>query len=85
MKSYCKGLLLEGDRKSIEPMAARLAPYHHSTLLMVTILIVTISGIGGGLVLSVSGNSAFGNPVLEASFTLLSGLAGKLLGSRDKD
>src|SRR6476660_3253004 len=26
LKSYCKGLLLEGDRKSIEPMAARLAP-----------------------------------------------------------
>jgi SRSO17 transposase len=26
LKNYCKGLLLEGDRKSIEPMAARLAP-----------------------------------------------------------
>jgi SRSO17 transposase len=26
LKSYCKGLLLEGERKSIEPMAARLAP-----------------------------------------------------------
>src|ERR1700733_2819252 len=25
-KSYCKGLLLPGDRKSVEPMAARLAP-----------------------------------------------------------
>jgi SRSO17 transposase len=25
-KSYCKGLLLPGERKSIEPMAARLAP-----------------------------------------------------------
>ena len=26
LKNYCKGLLLDGQRKSIEPMAARLAP-----------------------------------------------------------
>src|ERR1700684_1029299 len=26
LKSYCKGLLLPGERKSVEPMAARLAP-----------------------------------------------------------
>jgi SRSO17 transposase len=26
LKSYCKGLLLSGERKSVEPMAARLAP-----------------------------------------------------------
>ncbi len=26
LKSYCKGLLLTGERKSVEPMAARLAP-----------------------------------------------------------
>ena len=26
LKSYCMGLLLPGDRKSVEPMAARLAP-----------------------------------------------------------
>jgi SRSO17 transposase len=26
LKNYCKGLLLPGDRKSIEPMAARMAP-----------------------------------------------------------
>src|SRR5262250_2637211 len=26
LKAYCKGLLLPGDRKSVEPMAARLAP-----------------------------------------------------------
>src|SRR5271154_2718334 len=25
-KSYCKGLLLPGDRKSVDPLAARLAP-----------------------------------------------------------
>ncbi len=26
LKNYCTGLLLEGERKSVEPMAARLAP-----------------------------------------------------------
>ena len=26
LKSYCQGLLLPGERKSVEPMAARLAP-----------------------------------------------------------
>jgi SRSO17 transposase len=28
LKNYCKGLLLPGERKSIEPMAARLDPAH---------------------------------------------------------
>jgi SRSO17 transposase len=28
LKSYCKGLLLPGERKSVEPMAARLAPWN---------------------------------------------------------
>ena len=28
LKSYCMGLLLPGERKSVEPMAARLAPDH---------------------------------------------------------
>jgi SRSO17 transposase len=28
LKNYCKGLLLSGERKSIEPMAARLDPAH---------------------------------------------------------
>jgi len=27
LKNYCRGLLLPGERKSIEPMAARLEPY----------------------------------------------------------
>jgi len=26
LKLYCTGLLLPGERKSVEPMAARLAP-----------------------------------------------------------
>jgi SRSO17 transposase len=28
LRSYCTGLLLDGDRKSVEPMAARIAPDH---------------------------------------------------------
>ncbi|MGA2115829.1 MAG: transposase, partial [Bryobacteraceae bacterium] len=28
MRNYCTGLLLDGERKSVEPMAARLAPDH---------------------------------------------------------
>ena len=28
LKFYCTGLLLPGERKSVEPMAARLAPDH---------------------------------------------------------
>src|SRR3954471_10080901 len=28
LRSYCTGLLLPGERKSIEPMAARLDPRH---------------------------------------------------------
>ena len=28
LKDYCRGLLLPGERKSIEPMAARLDPHH---------------------------------------------------------
>ena len=27
LRSYCTGLLLPGERKSIEPLAARLAPH----------------------------------------------------------
>lgn len=28
LRDYCSGLLLPGDRKSVEPMAARIDPYH---------------------------------------------------------
>jgi SRSO17 transposase len=28
LQNYCTGLLLDGERKSVEPMAARLAPDH---------------------------------------------------------
>jgi SRSO17 transposase len=32
LKSYCKGLVLPGERKSVEPMAARLAPDNVSSM-----------------------------------------------------
>ena len=28
MRAYCEGLVLPGDRKSVEPMAARIDPLH---------------------------------------------------------
>ena len=28
LRSYCTGLLLPGERKSVEPMASRLAPHN---------------------------------------------------------
>lgn len=58
---------------------------NHQTGLTVTVLFATIGGVGGGLFLSATGNTSLGNPVLIASFTMLTTLAGKLLASRDKD
>jgi len=58
---------------------------NHQTGLTVTILTVTIAAIGGGLALSITGNPALGNPVLIASFTVMTTLAGKLLAGRDRD
>ena len=31
LRDYCIGLILPGERKSVEPMAARTAPARHST------------------------------------------------------
>lgn len=58
---------------------------NHQSLQTVLVLTITIAGISVGLWLSTTGAKEIGNPVLVASFTLLSGLAGKLLSSRDKD
>jgi hypothetical protein len=56
---------------------------NHQTVLTVVVLVVTVAGLGGGLYLSSSGNASLGNPVLAASFTVMVGLAGKLLAGRD--
>jgi hypothetical protein len=58
---------------------------NHQTSLTVVVMIVTIGGVAGGLVLSSTGNPSLGNPILAASFVVLATLAGKLLASRDKD
>ncbi len=58
---------------------------NHQTGLTVVVLVVTVAGIAGGLVLSATGNSTLGNPVLIASFTVMVTLSGKLLAGRDKD
>ena len=56
---------------------------NHQTVMTVVVLTVTVAGIGGGLYLSSTGNASLGNPVLAASFTVMVGLAGKLLAGRD--
>jgi hypothetical protein len=58
---------------------------NHQTGLTAIVLVVTVGGIGADLFLSATGNTALGNPVLSASFTVMITLAGKLLASRDKD
>jgi hypothetical protein len=58
---------------------------NHQTSLSAIVLLVTVGGVIAGLGLSATGNSTIGNPVLIASFTLLSSLAGKLLTGREKE
>jgi hypothetical protein len=77
--------LVNREQQAVRDHDFRKKKLNHSTTLLVVILIVTIGGVGGGLVLSSTGNPALGNPVLTASLTMLSALAGKLLSSRDKD
>ena len=51
LKDYCKGLLLPGERKSIEPMAARLDPHNVQATrqsLHLSFAITTSGGIGLG-------------------------------------
>ncbi len=58
---------------------------NHASAMTAGIIVVTTGGVGAGLALITHGNSAVGNPILIASFTLLSSMAGKLLSSREKD
>ena len=58
---------------------------NHRTCTSAIILAVVVCGIVAGLVLSARGNSTIGNPVLIASFTLLSTLAGKIIKIGDGD
>lgn len=54
---------------------------NHQSFMTGVVLLVSVVGIGAGLYLYVSGNHEVGGPVLAASLTLLSSMAGKLLSS----
>jgi hypothetical protein len=77
--------LANKDKQADRDHDFRKRKLNHQSLMSGAILLITIGGVGAGLALSASGSSAIGNPVLIASFTMLSTLAGKMLSSRDKD
>lgn len=58
---------------------------NHQSLMSASVLAISLIGILMGLMFSDKGNPTLGTPILVASLTLLSGLAGKLLSSREKD
>jgi hypothetical protein len=80
-----KSSLANRDKQAERDHEFRKKKLNHQSLLTASVALVTIGGIGSGLMLSMNGNSTLGNPVLIASFTVLTTLAGKLLSSRDKD
>jgi hypothetical protein len=84
LKAY-QSSLVNREEQSKRDHEFRKKRLNHQTVLTTAILLVTIAGVGSGLALTVAGNSTIGNPVLIASFTMLSGLAGKLLSNREKD
>jgi hypothetical protein len=84
LKGY-QSSLENREKQSQRDHEYRKKKLNHQSMMTAAVLIVSVAGIGGGLILSVSGNAAIGNPVLVASLTLLSSLAGKLLSSKDKD
>ncbi len=58
---------------------------NHQTCQSLIILLVIVAGVMAGLYFTITGNPSLGTPILVASFTMLSGLASRLLASRDKD
>lgn len=77
---------LEGrEKQGVRDHEFRKNKLNHGSIMSAMVIFVTVCGVSGGLALTVSGNSAIGTPVLVASFTMLSSIAGKLLSARDKD
>jgi len=77
--------LVNRDKQAERDHDFRKRKLNHQSAMNAAVLLVTIGGVGGGLYLSATGNSAIGNPVLIASATMLSAIGGKLLSARDKD
>jgi len=77
--------LVNRDKQADRDHDFRKRKLNHQSLMSGAILAVTILGVAAGLALSATGNSGIGSPVLVASATVLSAIAGKLISARDKD
>jgi len=77
--------LANKDKQAERDHDFRKRKLRHQSLMTAGVLLVTVAGVGSGLWLSATGNAAIGNPVLVASFTVLTTMAGKLIAARDKD
>jgi hypothetical protein len=58
---------------------------NHRTATSAVVLTVVVAGVVAGVALCASGSIAVGSPVLVASFTMLSNMAGKMLRSGDEE
>ena len=77
--------LANKDKQADRDHDFRKRKLNHQSLMSGAVLVVTVLGVVAGLALSVTGSSNIGTPVLVASFTVLTTIAGKLISSRDKD
>jgi hypothetical protein len=77
--------LANKDKQADRDHDFRKRKLNQQSLMSGAVLIVTVLGVVAGLALSVNGSASIGTPVLVASFTVLTTIAGKLISSRDKD
>lgn len=77
--------LANRDKQAERDHDFRKRKLNHQSLMTGTFVLVTICGVGAGLYLAATGNTAVGTPVLIASATLLSTIGGRLLPGRDKE
>lgn len=84
LKGY-QSSLANKESQSQRDHEYRKKKLNHRTGMSAVVLTVSVAGVVAGLALAVTGNTALGNPVLIAAFTMLSGMSGKLLRSADDD
>jgi len=77
--------LANRDKQAERDHDFRKRKLNHQSLMTGAFVLVTICGVGAGLYLAATGNTAVGTPVLIASATLLSTIGGRLLPGRDKE
>jgi hypothetical protein len=84
LKAY-QSSLANKEAQNARDHEYRKKKLNHRTCMSSVVLVVVISGVVAGLVLCAKGNTAIGSPVLIASFTMLSGMGGKLLRSGEDE